>query len=84
MREMIVEARKPAEEDAADEVVADEVVVVYKGPFRDLVDDGGRLFRRGERVGISAAAWSAIRSGPLEESFVCLNEEVVVSRHANT
>jgi catechol 2,3-dioxygenase-like lactoylglutathione lyase family enzyme len=71
MREMIVEARKPAEEDAADEVV------VYKGPFRDLVDDGGHVFRRGDRVCISIAAWHAIRSGPLEESFVCLNREPV-------
>jgi len=72
MREMIVEARKPAEEDAAD-----EIVVVYKGPFRDLVDDGGQVFRRGDRVCISASAWNAIRSGPLEESFVCLNREPV-------
>jgi catechol 2,3-dioxygenase-like lactoylglutathione lyase family enzyme len=78
MRETIIEARKPDEEKA------EEVVVVYKGPFRDLVDDAGRVFRRGVRVGISAAAWSAIQSGPLEESFVCLNEEPVVSRHANT
>jgi catechol 2,3-dioxygenase-like lactoylglutathione lyase family enzyme len=73
MREMIVEARKPAEEDAAD-----EVVVVYKGPFRDLVDDGGQVFRRGNHVRISVSAWNAIRSGPLEESFVCLNREPVV------
>jgi catechol 2,3-dioxygenase-like lactoylglutathione lyase family enzyme len=72
MREMIVEARKPEEEGAAG-----EVVVVYKGPFRDLVDDAGRVFRRGDRVCISASAWDAIRSGPLEESFVCLDPEPV-------
>jgi hypothetical protein len=79
MRETIIEARKPTEENAAD-----EVVVVYKGPFRDLVDDAGHVFGRGERVRIGAAAWDAIRSGPFEESFVCLNEEPVISRHANT
>jgi catechol 2,3-dioxygenase-like lactoylglutathione lyase family enzyme len=78
MRETIIEARKPVEEEAG------EVVVVYKGPFRDLVDDAGRVFRRGERVGISAAAWSVLQSGPLEEFFVCLKEEPVLSRHANT
>jgi catechol 2,3-dioxygenase-like lactoylglutathione lyase family enzyme len=72
LREMIVEARKPADEDAAD-----DVVVVYKGPFRDLVDDGGHVFRRGDQVRISAATWDVLRSGPFEESFVCLNREAV-------
>jgi DNA-binding transcriptional ArsR family regulator/SAM-dependent methyltransferase len=70
LREMIVEARKPA-----DEVTADEVTVVYKGPFRNLIDDSGRVFRRGERVSILAETWNAIQSGPLEEFFVCLDEQ---------
>jgi catechol 2,3-dioxygenase-like lactoylglutathione lyase family enzyme len=79
LRELIIEARKPAAEDRED-----EVTVVYKGPYRDLVDDAGRVFRRGERVAISAETWNAIRSGPLEESFVCLKDSPVVSRHGNT
>jgi DNA-binding transcriptional ArsR family regulator/catechol 2,3-dioxygenase-like lactoylglutathione lyase family enzyme len=70
LREMIVEARKPAEE-----VNADEVTVVYKGPFRNLIDDSGRVFRRGERVGIRAETWNVIQSGPLEEFFIRLDEE---------
>ena len=70
MRETIVEARGPVEEDATD-----GVLVVYKGPFRDLADDEGRVFRRGERVRIPQTAWEAIRSGPLEEFFVCLKEQ---------
>jgi DNA-binding transcriptional ArsR family regulator/catechol 2,3-dioxygenase-like lactoylglutathione lyase family enzyme len=69
LREMIVEARKPAEE-----LAADEVTVVYKGPFRNLIDDSGRVFRRGERVGILSETWDAIQSGPLEEFFVRLEE----------
>jgi len=79
LRELIVEARKPAGEDRTD-----EVTVVYKGPYRDLVDDAGRVFRRGERVAISAEAWNAIRSGPLEELFVRLKDSPVVSRHGST
>ena len=70
LREMIVEARKPAED-----VAAGEVTVVYKGPFRNLIDDSGRVFRRGERVGILAETWNAIQSGPLEDFFVCLDEQ---------
>lgn len=75
LREMIVEARKPA-----DEVQADEVTVVYKGPFRNLIDDSGRVFRRGERVGILAETWNAIQSGPLEEFFIRLDEQPKTSR----
>jgi DNA-binding transcriptional ArsR family regulator/catechol 2,3-dioxygenase-like lactoylglutathione lyase family enzyme len=70
LREMIVEARKPAEE-----IAADEVTVVYKGPFRNLIDDSGRVFRRGERVGILAETWNAIQAGPLEEFFIRLDEQ---------
>ncbi len=48
---------------------------MYKGPFRELVDDAGRVFRRGERAWISPARWELICSGPLEESFVRLRCE---------
>lgn len=75
MRETIVEARGPVEDGAG---AADGVLVVYKGPSRDLVDDEGRIFRRGERVRIPQNAWEAIRSGPLEEFFVCLKEQPVL------
>ncbi len=66
LRETIVQASKPADDAEA------EVVVVYKGPFRQLVDDAGRVFRRGERTRISRTRWESIAAGPLEESFVCL------------
>jgi DNA-binding transcriptional ArsR family regulator/catechol 2,3-dioxygenase-like lactoylglutathione lyase family enzyme len=79
LREMIVEARKPAEE-----VTADEVTVVYKGPFRNLIDDSGRVFRRGERVNILAETWNAIQSGPLEEFFIRLDEKPKAGRQAVT
>jgi catechol 2,3-dioxygenase-like lactoylglutathione lyase family enzyme len=69
LRETIVEALKPPSE--ADT----EVVVVYKGPFCQLVDDANRVFRRGERTRISRARWESIAGGPLEESFVRLRSD---------
>jgi hypothetical protein len=69
LRETIVEAIKPPSE--ADT----EVVVVYKGPFCQLVDDANRVFRRGERTRISRARWESIAGGPLEESFVRLRSD---------
>lgn len=75
MREMIIEAHKPVDDHQRAEDQADEVTLVYKGPFRDLVDDSGRVFRRGERTRLSAAAWRTIQAGPLEEYFVCLKEQ---------
>ena len=69
LRETIVQAiRPPRAED-------EEVLVMYKGPFRELVDDAGRVFRRGDRAWISPARWELICSGPLEESFVRLRCE---------
>jgi catechol 2,3-dioxygenase-like lactoylglutathione lyase family enzyme len=69
LRETIVQALRPPK--AEDE----EVLVIYKGPLRQLVDDAGRVFRRGRRAWISAARWELICSGPLEESFVRLRCE---------
>jgi catechol 2,3-dioxygenase-like lactoylglutathione lyase family enzyme len=69
LRETIVQALKP--HDAEKE----QIPVMYKGPFRELVDDAGRVFRRGERIWISPAHWERLCSGPFEESFVRLRSE---------
>jgi len=66
LRETIVQAIKPANAEE------EGILVTYKGPFRELVDDAGRVFRRGERVWVSSARWELICSGPLGESFVRL------------
>src|SRR5207253_2264207 len=44
MRELQLEGRKPA---AAGEAVCE---VLYKGPFRQVEDDAGRVYPRGRRV----------------------------------
>jgi catechol 2,3-dioxygenase-like lactoylglutathione lyase family enzyme len=69
LRETIVQAAKPRESGG------NEILVMYKGPFRELRDDAGRVYRRGERVWVSAACWEGICAGPLEESFVRLRTE---------
>src|SRR6185437_2538065 len=38
--------------------------VLYKGPFRELTDDLGRVLRRGERVAVDADAWERLKAGP--------------------
>ncbi len=66
LRETIVQAIKPPSEADA------EVVVVYKGPFCQLVDDAGRVFRRGERTRISPPAGSRSLAGRSRNRFfVC-------------
>jgi hypothetical protein len=44
--------------------------VLYKGPFAEAAADGGHVFRRGERVSISAALWQQLRLGPGAEQFL--------------
>lgn len=46
--------------------------VVYKGPFRELRDDAGRFYRRGERVAVDAETRELLRSGPAAEQFLFL------------
>ena len=46
--------------------------VLYKGPFRELTDDLGRAFRRGERVAVDADAWERLKSGPAAGQFLFL------------
>lgn len=45
-------------------------VVVYKGPFRELVDQAGRVFRRGEPATVPTEVWDALRQSPAAAQFV--------------
>jgi hypothetical protein len=64
MRETQVEGFKPVA------VANGSVDVLYKGPFRELVDDSGTTFPRGERVSVPSAAADRLRAGSLADSFV--------------
>lgn len=49
--------------------------VMYKGPFRELRDDQGRAFRRGQRVTIDEATYGSLRSGPASDQFLFVPSE---------
>jgi hypothetical protein len=66
MRELQLEGFTPA-------VAADtEFEVVYRGPFREVRDDEGRVFPRGRRVAVPAAAAERFRAGELSAQFAVL------------
>jgi catechol 2,3-dioxygenase-like lactoylglutathione lyase family enzyme len=44
--------------------------VVYKGPFRQIEDDGGNRFRRGEWTTVDAATRERLANGPMRDQFV--------------
>ena len=69
MRETMIEgfAPQPTTAEAT-------VLVVYRGPFRELSDDAGRVFRRGERVRLPAGDWQRIAASPAAEGFAKLDE----------
>jgi catechol 2,3-dioxygenase-like lactoylglutathione lyase family enzyme len=64
MRELQLEGWIPAA--ATDR----EVEVMYRGPFREIRDDDGRVYARGRRVSVSASAADRLRSGELAGHFV--------------
>lgn len=47
-------------------------IAIYKGPFRELRDDAGRVFRRGERVAIEKGIYDLLKTGPAAEQFLLL------------
>jgi catechol 2,3-dioxygenase-like lactoylglutathione lyase family enzyme len=65
MREQQLEGYKPAAGTGS-------VQVVYKGPFRQLTDDDGTLFVRGERVAVGAARAERLRGSEWSGQFLFL------------
>lgn len=77
LRETRLFARRPA--DLAGEAVVETKRVLYKGPFRELVDDEGVQWRRGEPVSIPSAQWERLKASPAGTAFVELPEKVTAS-----
>jgi hypothetical protein len=65
MREMLLSAVKVGGGERAR-------TVLYKGPFREVRDDEGNVYRRGERVRVTAQTSDLLRRGPLAEQFLFL------------
>jgi catechol 2,3-dioxygenase-like lactoylglutathione lyase family enzyme len=64
MRELQLEGFAPAKASGG------EREVMYKGPFREVQDDEGRVYARGRRVVVPAATADRLRSGELAAQFV--------------
>ena len=69
MRELLLACVKPP--DAVDDS-PEEALLIYKGPFREITDDGGRVYRRGEQVRIDRRAVAALRASRLIDHFAVL------------
>lgn len=84
LRETLIKARQPAgasgsstattttppstaAHDPEDESTLD---VIYKGPFAEIVDDRGTVYRRGVRAQVSTAAWQQLATSSLAGQFV--------------
>jgi len=48
------------------------VEVVYKGPFEQVTDEDGTVFRRGEQVAVGWAQAERLRQGPAADQFTFL------------
>lgn len=64
MRELQLEGWTPPAAEA------ETIELLYKGPFRQGVDDDGRVFPRGVRVAVPAAVADRLRAGQSADSFV--------------
>ena len=64
MRETQIEAWKPWADQPA------RVAVFYKGPFRELRDDAGNVFARGQRTTIDAATAERLRAPEWANQFL--------------
>lgn len=52
--------------------------VIYKGPFKTVLDDDGHLYPRGQRVAVCAKTFGLLRSGPYADSFAFLEPLIPV------
>lgn len=67
MRETMIEAFTPSPDESS-------VLVTYRGPFREVTDDTGRIFRRGERVRLPEAEWNRLAASLPVDAFTRLAE----------
>lgn len=68
MRETKLTARKAGASNGSS-----QRTVLYKGPFRELRDDEGRVYRRGERVTVSAEVAERLTQEEFADQFVCFS-----------
>jgi catechol 2,3-dioxygenase-like lactoylglutathione lyase family enzyme len=62
-------SREIADEEPVDAASARHHVL-YRGPFREVSDGAGRVYRRGRRTAVSERAFHDLRRGALAEQFM--------------
>lgn len=72
-RSITVEAWKGKEGPCIDRKQA----VVYKGPFREVVDDDGHVLRRGVRTAVCEKTFDILTSGPYAEQFEAIHPRIL-------
>ena len=53
--------------------------VVYKGPFKTVLDDDGHTYPRGERMAVCKKTFDLLAAGPYAERFVFLEPREVIA-----
>ncbi|MHB9008360.1 MAG: methyltransferase domain-containing protein, partial [Limisphaerales bacterium] len=53
--------------------------VIYRGPFREVLDDDGHRLRRGERVAVCDKTFNLYRKAPYAEHFEFVEPRVPVN-----
>jgi catechol 2,3-dioxygenase-like lactoylglutathione lyase family enzyme len=74
MRESKVWAQKPARAPSGG-----QHAVIYKGPHKQIGDELGNTYPRGQRVTVSTAAVAALLASPVAEQFVVLPDDPIVA-----
>ncbi|MFM8273469.1 MAG: ArsI/CadI family heavy metal resistance metalloenzyme [Gemmata sp.] len=69
MRELQLEGFVPTASNGG------EVEVMYKGPFREVRDDEGRVYPRGRRVAVPAATADRLRGGDVSGQFTVFESQ---------
>jgi hypothetical protein len=65
LRELLLEARK-----STSNPFELRQMVLYCGPLRQVIDDAGNVFERGQRTTVSSGIADLLRDGPLADSFI--------------
>lgn len=67
-RSVTLTAYKPADVAALDGGQA----VIYRGPFKEAIDDYGRIYRRGDRTAVSERFFKNLTQGAYTEHFIAV------------
>lgn len=77
-RSVTLTAYKPVDTAALDAGQA----VIYKGPFKEVYDDYGRVYRRGDRVAVSERFFENLTLGAYKDHFIAVQPQMPPAQKA--